>query len=131
MEYQVNDILIVERRKTSSENKKDGADMKKVQIGWEFKGKDIISEDYCREHFFPGYVLQRGYVSRNVKRYGIEGGENMYDVVAQVQRYSNDQEMPQPFEILKVVRMGGKIIETKILKPEKLYEEVDEEIDEN
>ena len=107
--------------------------MKKVQVqvGWQFKGTDIISEDYCREHFFPGNVLHRGYVSKNVKHYGADDGENMYDVVAEIRRWRDDQEVPKPFEIMKVVRMGGKLVETKFLKPEKLYEEVDDETDEN
>lgn len=105
--------------------------MKKVQVGWQFKGTDIISEDYCREHFFSSNVLHRGYVSKNVKHYGADDGENMYEVVAEISRWRDDQEVPKPFEILKVVRMGGKLVETKFLKPEKLYEEVDDETDEN
>ena len=99
---------------------------KKVQVGWQFKGVDIISEEYHREHFFPGYAANRGYVTRSVKN------ENMYTVECTVRKYRNEDELSEQFEVLRFTRMNGKIIDTKILKAEKLFEEVeDEETDEN
>ena len=106
--------------------------MAKTQVGWQFKGVDIISEEYHREYFFPGYAANRGYVTRSVKGREDDSNENMYTVECTVLKYRNEDELPKQFEVLRVTRMNGKIIDTKILKAEKLFEEVeDEETDEN
>ena len=106
--------------------------MTKTQVGWQFKGVDIISEEYHREYFFPGYAANRGYVTRSVKGREDDSNENMYTVECTVRKYRNEDELPKQFEVLRVTRMNGKIIDTKILKAEKLFEEVeDEETDEN
>ena len=105
---------------------------KKVQVGWQFKGTDIISEDYCREHFISGYAAHRGYVSRSVKGWEDDSNENMYTVECVVRRYRAEDAIPNNFEVLQVTRIGGKITNTKVLKAEKLFGEVEEEeIDEN
>ena len=100
---------------------------KKVQIGWQFKGTDIISEEYQREYFFPGYAVNRGYVTRSVKGWADDSNENMYTVECTVRKYRNEDELPTQFEVLRITRMNGKIADTKILKAEKLFEEVDDE----
>ena len=106
--------------------------MTKTQVGWQFKGVDIISEEYQRKHYFPWYAASRGYVTRSVKGWEHDSNENMYAVECTVRKYRNEDELSKQFEVLRVTRMNGKITDTKILKAEKLFEEVeDEETDEN
>ena len=131
MEYLVNVILLVEGGKFPPKNKRMVQIMtkkaQKAQVGWQFKGLDIISEEYQREHFFPAYVANRGYVTRSVKGWEDDGNENMYTVECTVLKYRNEDELSKQFEVLQVTRMKGKIIGTKILKSEKLFEEVEDE----
>lgn len=105
--------------------KKVGKNMQKqMQMGWEFKGTDIVSKDYTRLHYFAGETANRGYVSRYSRGYSHDE-ENMFEVSVRTTRYKHTEELPKKFEVLCITKLGGKIVETKFLPAEPYYEEVE------